>query len=235
MPAVICKQCGTEAHKPQSLINRSVNHFCSHKCYNEWRTGKPVKHFTGITKTAWNKGLNIVEVECPNCGETITRYGHLKHKYCSYDCYVEYLNNHPETNPRRTGVTKNCLTCGSKFYVPQYRVEVAKFCSVKCYQESNYKRQLLTKIPTMETTKHLDLKEMVIEKLTERGYEIDTEKWVTVNDKHYRIDVYATKDDKKKLIECGRCPQAKIKALRENYDAVIHIPYNQIESIMEGL
>jgi hypothetical protein len=40
------------------------------------------------------------------------------------------------TIPRK-GIYKNCVYCGSEFYVPQYRKEISKYCSRPCQHKSN--------------------------------------------------------------------------------------------------
>jgi len=38
----------------------------------------------------------------------------------------------------KNGVYKNCVNCGTSFYVPKYRENSAKFCSVDCLNHGQY-------------------------------------------------------------------------------------------------
>lgn len=44
---------------------------------------------------------------------------------------------------QRSGINKKCLACGSEFYVPQYRAETAKFCSLNCQNHKQYEARRL--------------------------------------------------------------------------------------------
>lgn len=40
----------------------------------------------------------------------------------------------------KKGINKNCQACGCEFYVPQYRKDTAKFCSINCQNHKQYKK-----------------------------------------------------------------------------------------------
>lgn len=41
----------------------------------------------------------------------------------------------------RKGIIKNCNCCNKEFYVPQYRINTAKFCSLFCQNHAQYDRK----------------------------------------------------------------------------------------------
>jgi len=56
-------------------------------------------------------------------------------KYCSRVCQTTHISNiFAKDNgfKRRKGMTLKCEHCQSDYYVPQYRVETAKYCSRSC-------------------------------------------------------------------------------------------------------
>jgi hypothetical protein len=38
----------------------------------------------------------------------------------------------------KNGINKACLGCGTEFYVPAYRIDTAKFCSLECQNHKQY-------------------------------------------------------------------------------------------------
>lgn len=41
---------------------------------------------------------------------------------------------------KRNGSIKFCVACDKEFYVPKYRIETAKFCSLECQNHKQYKK-----------------------------------------------------------------------------------------------
>jgi len=67
-----CEQCGTEKYKPLAKLKRFKNHFCSHKCADEFRRKRVI-------------------VNCQACGKEIERVQSRvdRHKmfiFCDRDC-----------------------------------------------------------------------------------------------------------------------------------------------------
>lgn len=89
-------------------------------CYNRLmtRTGRP--------KT------QLIEVSCTGCGKTLHKYpSAIKQNttnrfFCSQEC-----RNRIGSKPRR-GTFKTCERCEKDFYLPSYRIDSAKFCSIEC-------------------------------------------------------------------------------------------------------
>jgi len=77
-----------------------------------------------------------------------------------------------------------------------------------------------------ESKKHIELKEKVIKFLKGCGFNIEVEKWITVNNNRYRIDVYATSGLDTLLVECGGCPTEKLIKLKKRYANILYLPYS---------
>jgi len=52
------------------------------------------------------------------------------HKFCCRSCQAFALA--PINRKKRKGVLKTCTVCQKEFYIPQYRVEIAEYCSRSC-------------------------------------------------------------------------------------------------------
>lgn len=62
-------------------------------------------------------------------------------------------------------------------------------------------------------------------KLERKQFKVVLEKKVILeNGKRYMVDVYAQKDDEVVVVECGWCPQDKLKELNTEFKT-IHVPY----------
>lgn len=44
---------------------------------------------------------------------------------------------------RKNGINKNCAACGVEFYVPQYRITTARFCSLNCQNHKQHEESRL--------------------------------------------------------------------------------------------
>lgn len=44
---------------------------------------------------------------------------------------------------KRKGINKQCQACSTNFYVPEYRITTAKFCSLKCQNHKQYEQTRL--------------------------------------------------------------------------------------------
>lgn len=44
----------------------------------------------------------------------------------------------------KNGINKICKACGKEFYVPNYRKDTAKFCSLQCQNHTQYNRFIFT-------------------------------------------------------------------------------------------
>lgn len=121
---------------------KDVKKFCSRKCFNKFRKGKPstrknYKHssesrlkisLANIGKATWNKGTRkIYNKICPICKKEFNQTSHHKEVIaCSAKC---------ASNLRKNGKLLKCLNCGCEKYVSRVRLNKFKFCSRKCTGE----------------------------------------------------------------------------------------------------
>ena len=75
-----------------------------------------------------------------------------------------------------------------------------------------------------ETPIHRRTKESIGNRLASLGYDVSLEKFITVHNTRYAIDVYAKKGDDVIVFEVGLCPTKKIIALKSRYPKVLHVP-----------
>jgi len=226
----ICLYCGATFVDAVSAKRK----YCSRECY--------LKHSSILKKgvTPVGKKPSITK-KCEVCGKPFKVYQSKldegKGRFCSRSCYIEYqretMQGKPfpwkvpsgEKNPNYKGMIEvKCTTCGKAFevYPHRYKDHENLFCCVEC------SRRWLEKIPINESQRHIDLKETCSKLLTTLGWVVDTERWITVNGNHYRVDVYGELENRKLLVECGYCPKHKLEALRKNYD-VFHFSYKDKE------
>ena len=78
-----------------------------------------------------------------------------------------------------------------------------------------------------ELPAHKKTKEDIAKTLRDIGYKVITEKFITVDNKQYAIDVYADKNKNVILIEVGRCLSKKLLDLQYRYPIVLHVPKKQ--------
>ena len=76
-----------------------------------------------------------------------------------------------------------------------------------------------------ETNKHIILKNQEAQRLESIGYSIKKESWITVNGKHYKVDIVGRKNDRNIAVEVGLCKEEKLDNLRKAFDEVVHVPY----------
>ena len=79
---------------------------------------------------------------CPRCDKVF--HGHKSKVYCSAECRAQVPHvawNAGKTglpaNRPRNGATKQCVACGTDFYVPAHRLD-AQYCSMACYTTSRW-------------------------------------------------------------------------------------------------
>jgi len=85
-----------------------------------------------------------------------------------------------------------------------------------------------------ESLRHVDLKEKVCKVLISNGFSVELEKVISTDNGCYIVDIFAQKNNRNIMIECGNCDDGKIKNLREMFE-VIHIPYNEETNVEELL
>lgn len=133
-----CPSCNNKFN-----ARRSVNIFCSVKCYDLQRTKKEIKH-------------------CLHCHKImyLTKYQNDRQKFCSYKCAADYRikNNIMSKRPHLGYITKNCLMCHKEFTISinthkkrQKKSSVGGcFCSLSCRAIYQMKYQNPKKRTTIE-------------------------------------------------------------------------------------
>ena len=71
---------------------------------------------------------------------------------------------------------------------------------------------------------HKFTKESLGDKLTKLGYNVTLEKFVTINNIRYAVDIYAVKNGIITIFEIGHCRMKKIINLMSHYPIVLQVP-----------
>jgi len=132
-----CKQCGREFKTWPAWI-RQGRKYCSRKCADESRKGKPT----------WNKNMREGKVLiCQMCGKEYyanPKRVELGSKYCSWGCFnISKTMIKGENHPLYTKVTIKCDYCGKEYSEKPANIKNYNkhFCSrrcVGCYFTSQY-------------------------------------------------------------------------------------------------
>lgn len=79
----------------------------------------------------------------------------------------------------------------------------------------------------IESKHHGMLKQVISFVLEGLGYEVQEEKWCTIDDRRYIVDIWAQRSDRKIVVEVGGCSDKKFIDLRKIYgdDNVLHVQY----------
>jgi hypothetical protein len=80
----------------------------------------------------------LKDKNCKFCKKRF-RPNNIGRQYCSYPCAVKGRYNN------RKGKIVPCKTCGKKFYVSRYRLNLTKFCSYKCSWKGREKKKIKRK------------------------------------------------------------------------------------------
>lgn len=74
-----------------------------------------------------------ITVQCTHCGTPLEKYPSdlARNKTGRFFCSME-CRNIIGSKPRSTGEYRDCVHCGTSFYVAKERREVAKYCSREC-------------------------------------------------------------------------------------------------------
>lgn len=128
-----CDFCGKEFKTFPSQFKNHKHHFCSQKCYFEWKGGGK-------------------KVFCEYCNKelykTSSAIKRTNHNFCSMKCFHKWQFKYQtgENSPHWKGgeAQRICKTCNKVFSVPQALVKNGrgKFCSIKCRAkwQSKYNR-----------------------------------------------------------------------------------------------
>lgn len=123
-----CLQCKQSFRIAPS--RRTKAKYCSRKCYLE--------------ATHQKASDNIIQLHCLQCGrEFWAKPGRRRRKYCSMKCVGRSNKTLLEgkSKPRaKPNVTLICHNCNRPFTVWPSQAHIRKYCSRKCYAESQQKR-----------------------------------------------------------------------------------------------
>lgn len=88
-----------------------------------------------------------------------------------------------------------------------------------------------------ESNHHTDLKKEITVLLQDVGWTVILEKWIIIDGEHYRVDIWAIRNDRKIVVEVGGCSNEKLTNLWTLYgpNNVFHIPYGEDEKGLEKL
>jgi hypothetical protein len=156
----------------------------------------------------WSKGLTK-ENDLRLLNYSIRRKGEKRSKTAKFNISIGCKNKYLNTSEREK----------TSFYLKEY------------YSKPESKQKLLQRIKNFsnhgagsESLSHKNTKIFIKKCLVENGYVVNLEKFITINNKHYAIDLYAKKDGNVVLIEVGDCDNKKLYDLQENYPVVLKVP-----------
>jgi len=126
--------------------------FCSRKCLWEWRR----KNIKGRKHPQFKERIEKV---CEWCNKKFYVYPFLadKQRFCSHACYMEWWRKNlkeesisnllkfvgrGEKSPSWRGgkIEKICQQCGKKYFVYPYRADLSKYCSHRCANTANSRK-----------------------------------------------------------------------------------------------
>lgn len=113
-----CEHCGKIIFKTPYRYNMSQNHFCSHKCADEYR-----------------RLILTEERFCPICGSSFRTGKNSSKTYCSMKCQGRWQSTQiGKTNPRYRRVESKCEWCSKPIDVKRYLFNNGqlKFCNENC-------------------------------------------------------------------------------------------------------
>lgn len=103
---VVCNYCGKEYRICKSAYDRRKRHFCSRKCYSNYRSD-----VLSISEQNAFRG-NSIPCNCDYCGKEYyiykSNYAQSKRHFCSQECYQKYRSEklpHEEQNAYGRGHT----------------------------------------------------------------------------------------------------------------------------------
>lgn len=124
-----CDYCNKEFNKEPCKIKRSKKHFCSKKCFNLFKIGKP-KSFNQ------RKEKRKYKFNCSYCGISFEkeRKQYDKNIFCSRTCFKKF---------KTTKVKVKCKNCGLEITKQKNQLEKNKnnFCSRSCAAAYNNKHK----------------------------------------------------------------------------------------------
>jgi hypothetical protein len=136
MVIIKCDTCGIEVDIKESELERSKHHFCSRKCYWQWRS----KQQTGEKNRYWAGGkTKVICKVCEKEFELFPNYAKKrKYIFCSQNCY----QNWRKIESKKNVIIIKCKICNEDIEIYKIGYDQNKLycCSKPC--ESVLKSQL---------------------------------------------------------------------------------------------
>lgn len=139
---VVCNQCGKKFTKNKYRYDKAKTHYCSQKCFNEYRTTakdnyQKLSHYLRSSSEyeKWRKKVFDRDgYTCKECGEANNLHAHHiieLHKICStYDMNIENILKSKEFNDIDNGITL-CPKCHNKRHPFLKRDNKGRFCRLE--------------------------------------------------------------------------------------------------------
>jgi len=121
MQELVCPTCGKTFTKRKSRIKYTMT-FCSVECSRIWHRGKNSPSYAREKR------------ECPICKTKFEVVPSRKKKFCSVECFYQWMSRtrQGEDNPYwKPKLEKTCEICGKKFKTYPSNLD-RKFCSQEC-------------------------------------------------------------------------------------------------------
>ena len=139
---VVCRNCKNKFYKHKSQCGRTKYHYCSRKCFYEFKKGKV--RYCKFCKKEFYKGREhkgkaifcsakclhesnkkLKEFVCKHCNKKFYERPSRNRKFCSSNCYLLYKKNTKILEKHK----KKCRLCKTEFITNR---KIAKFCSKDC-------------------------------------------------------------------------------------------------------
>lgn len=131
------------SHKKEKIMVNMICENCNNGFLIEKRLSKNRKLCSKKCISAYKTKTGRYNCKCCVCKKEfnkITSEKNLSGKdYCSRKCYLKYFAENISKN-RKTGINKNCLTCGKEFYVQKCLIKEKVFCCRNCKDKYEYKK-----------------------------------------------------------------------------------------------
>lgn len=119
---------------------------------------------------------------CQNCSEIFTPKK-KRQIYCCISCQCTHSWKTGKLKGRkRKGLTLSCEYCKNEFYVPEYRLATAKFCSRRCTSLANpdNTKKAMEKSPLMKRARAMagQVKNKIYKTITVDGKSVREHRWL---------------------------------------------------------
>jgi len=210
---IICENCGKE------FLGRPKRRFCSHRCHYNF-----MKEKTGTAINEYNRrrGKSFLEIFGEEQAEKIR------------DKMSKIQMGHTAWNKGLTKETDVRIQAASEKmrktkFEPAFKMKLDKY--KETFIENLFKNSTL-RTYGYESERHYLLKLKIAKNLEREGFIVELEKFVSINNKLYVIDIFCMKIVRNVAVEfivfeIGTCSKEKLKALSNYYNKVMHVPFNK--------